>query len=82
MRIKNFIYICDMAADNKYFETGSNPYYLNLNNTAKNFSFNESTNPQYGLLDTLTKFILVEDNIKIEQTVFDQELIIEAPFTL
>lgn len=70
-----------MAADNKYFETGSYPYYLNLNNTAKNFSFNESTNPQYGLLDTLTKFIIVEDNIEIEQPIIEQELIIEEPLT-
>ena len=56
-----------MAADNKYFETGSNPYYLNLNNTAKDFSLNDTTNPQYGLLDTLTRFIIVEDNIVIEE---------------
>jgi hypothetical protein len=66
-----------MAADNKYFETGSNPYYLNLNNTAKDFSFNESTNPPYGLLDTLTKFIIVEDNIEIQQPIIQEELIIE-----
>lgn len=66
-----------MAADNKYFETGSNPYYLNLNNTAKDFSFNESTNPSYGLLDTLTKFIIVEDNTEIHQPIIQEELIIE-----
>ena len=66
-----------MAADNKYFETGSNPYYLNLNNTAKDFSFNESTNPPYGLLDTLTKFIIVEDNSEIQQPIIQEELIIE-----
>ena len=66
-----------MAADNKYFETGSNPYYLNLNNTAKDFSFNESTNPSYGLLDTLTKFIIVEDNTEIQQPIIQEELIIE-----
>lgn len=66
-----------MAADNKYFETGSNPYYLNLNNTAKDFSFNESTNPRYGLLDTLTKFIIVEDNTEIQQPTIQEELIIE-----
>ncbi len=66
-----------MAADNKYFETGSNPYYLNLNNTAKDFSFNESTNPPYGLLDTLTKFIIVEDNTEIQQPIIQEELIIE-----
>lgn len=66
-----------MAANNKYFETGSNPYYLNLNNTAKDFSFNESTNPPYGLLDTLTKFIIVEDNTEIQQPIIQEELIIE-----
>lgn len=66
-----------MAADNKYFETGSNPYYLNLNNTAKDFSFNESTNPPYGLLDTLTKFIIVEDNTEIQQPIIQEELLIE-----
>ena len=66
-----------MAADNKYFETGSNPYYLNLNNTAKDFSYNESTNPPYGLLDTLTKFIIDEDNTEIQQPIIQEELIIE-----
>ncbi len=67
-----------MAADNKYFETGSNPYYLNLNNTAKEFSFNDSTNPSYGLLDTLTKFIIVEDNTEIEEPIIQEEMIIEG----
>ena len=62
-----------MAADNKYFETGSTPYYLNLNNTAKDFSFNDSTNPQFGLLDTLTKFIIVENNIAIQQPTIQEE---------
>lgn len=66
-----------MATDNKYFETGSNPYYLNLNNTAKDFSFNESTNPPNGLLDTLTKFIIIEDNTEIQQPIIQEELIIE-----
>jgi len=66
-----------MIAENKYFETGSNPYYLNLNNTAKDFSFTETTNPQFGLLDTLTKFIIVERNIVIEEPHLDNGLIIE-----
>lgn len=64
-----------MGADNKYFETGSNPYYLNLNNTAKDFSFNESTNPQYGLLDTLSKFIIIENEYQVEPLHIEQELI-------
>jgi hypothetical protein len=47
--------------DNKYSETGSNPYYLNQNNTAKDFSFKDTTNPQTGLLDTLLKFVIVKN---------------------
>lgn len=65
-----------MKAENKYFETGSNPYYLNLNNTAKDFSFNDATNPQFGLLDTLTKFIIIEDNLQVQQPIIEQELVI------
>ena len=68
-----------MVADNKYFETGSNPYYLNLNNTAKDFSFAETTNPQFGLLDTLTKFIIVENNITVEEPHLDKGTFIETP---
>jgi hypothetical protein len=66
-----------MAAENKYYETGSNPYYLNLNNTAKDFSLNETTSPPYGLLDTLTKFIIVEDYTEIQQRIIQDELIVE-----
>lgn len=66
-----------MVADNKYFETGSNPYYLNLYNTAKDFSVNDTTNPSFGLLDTLTKFIIIQDNIEIQEPIIQQILIIE-----
>lgn len=65
-----------MESQNKYFETGSNPYYLNLNNTAKDFSFNETTNPSYGLLDTLAKFIIVEGEIQVEPLIITQELVV------
>lgn len=64
-----------MEAENKFFETGSNPYYLNSNNTAKDFSFNENTNPQYGLLDTLSKFIIIENEYQIEPMHIEQEII-------
>ena len=67
-----------MQAENKYFETGSNPYYLNLNNTAKDYSFNDTTDPQFGLLDTLTKFIIVEDNFHVEQPIIEHQLVIES----
>ncbi|MDD3404901.1 MAG: hypothetical protein PHH23_01360 [Paludibacteraceae bacterium] len=66
-----------MNTENKYYETGSNPYYLNLNNTAKDFSLNESTNPQVGLLDTLSKYIIIENNIKVEQQQINQEFILD-----
>lgn len=64
-----------METDNKYYETGSNPYYMNLNNTAKDFSFNENTNPQYGLLDTLSKFTIIENEYEVEPMRIEQELI-------
>lgn len=64
-----------MAADNKYFETGSSPYYLNLNNTAKDFSFNELTSPSYGLLNTLTKFIILEENPQIQHPIIEERII-------
>lgn len=70
-----------MVAENKYFETGSDPYHLNLNNTAKDFSINDSTNPAYGLLDTLTKFIIVEENTKLEEPILHQDLLIEEIVT-
>ena len=63
-----------MTIDNTYFETGSNPYYLNLNNTAKEFSFSDNTNPQYGLLDTLTKFIIIQPEYDIQVIYSDQDL--------
>ena len=55
-----------METDNKHFETGSNPYYLNLNDTAQEFSFNENTNPENGLLEILSKFIIIENEYVLE----------------
>ncbi len=65
-----------MESENKIFETGSNPYYLNQSNTAKDFSNNDTTNPQYGLLDTLTKFIIIENNIEILEPNFQPQIIL------
>lgn len=70
-----------MAVDNKYSGTGSNPFYLNLNNTAKDFSINDSTNPEYGLLNTLTKFVIVVDEIEVNQPIIAEELIIQPSIT-
>ena len=66
-----------MIIDNKYSETGSNPYYLNLSSTAKDFSFSHTTSPEYGLLDTLTKIILVENELIIENGTLEQEFSIQ-----
>ena len=66
-----------MEADNKYFETGSSPYYLNLNNTAKDFSFTENTNPQNGVLDLLSKHIIIANEYDIIPQHIEQEFIIE-----
>lgn len=53
-----------MSSENKFYETGSNPYYLNLNNTALEYSStDDSTNPEYGFLKFMNEHILVEDPI-------------------
>lgn len=55
-----------MDSQNKYYETGSNPYYLNLNNTAIEISnLQDSTNPEYGFMNHLNEHILVENPITI-----------------
>lgn len=66
-----------MTVETKYYETGSSPYYLNLSSTAKDFSFSDSTSPEYGLLDTLTKFIIIEDSIQVEDVQTEQDFILE-----
>lgn len=65
-----------MNSEKKYCESSSNPYYLNLNSTAKDYSFNESTSPNYGLLDILTKHIIIENITEIQQPIIKQELVI------
>lgn len=69
-----FNYICNMLAENKYFETGSNPYYLNLNNTAKEYSLTENTNPPHGYLEITSKFLVVEDNIQVTPVQLDSHI--------
>lgn len=74
METRKLDYLCKMDNSSKIYETGSNPYYLNTNNTAKEFSFDESTNPNYGLLNTLANFIIIEDEYTIEQIFTEAEL--------
>ena len=66
-----------MTISNKYSKTGSNPFYLNLQNTAKDFSFQETTNPLNSLLDTLPKHILIINSFEVKQPIIQKEIIIE-----
>lgn len=66
-----------MNSENKTFETGSNPYHLNLNSTAKDFSFTETTNPGDGLLDLLSKYTIIEDEYEITTDNLDNNLVIK-----
>ena len=66
-----------MDARSNVFETGSNPYHLNLNNTAKDFSFSDTTNPSDNLLDVLSKFILVEDQYEVNSDNVQTDFVIE-----
>jgi hypothetical protein len=65
-----------MESENKFLETGSSPYYLNINNTAKEYSNQENTNPEYSLLSTLSKFIFLENNYQIQLPILQQEYVI------
>lgn len=66
-----------MNSENKYYETGSNPYYLNLNNTAKEFSNNQdSTNPENGFISLINKFDIIQNENEITQPIITQEYII------
>lgn len=52
----------------KYNETGAPPCYLNFDNTAKDFSIDDRTNPQYGLLELLSKNIVIQNDIQIQES--------------
>lgn len=69
-----------METENKFYETGFNPYYLNLNNTAKDFSLNESTNPQSGLMNTLINNTIIENDTIILHPVLEDDMIIQDVF--
>lgn len=63
-----------MDSQNKYYETGSNPYYLNLNNTTIEISnLQDSTNPEYGFMNHLNKHILIENPIMIIEKTSEAE---------
>lgn len=61
-----------MESINNRCETGSSPYYLNMDTTtSRDFTVREFTSPEFGLLETLNKFDLVEKPIIIEPQYFD-----------
>lgn len=55
-----------MNLENINMGTGSNPVYFNASNTAKDFSLNESSNPQGTFLDVISKYEFVEEQHIIE----------------
>ncbi len=66
-----------MKTENKYYETGSDPYYLNLNNTAEEIpNFQDDTNPENSFMNLINKFDLIQNEIEIIQPVITQEFII------
>lgn len=63
-----------MGMNNKFFETGSNPFYLNSNNTAKDFSYNNDlTNPNREHLVIIDIQDYIEDPIIIDDKIIIQE---------
>lgn len=65
-----------MSSENKYYETGSSPYYLNINNTAKDYSENETSCPQNELIDLLYRHtIILDENIEVEDSIMPNLII-------
>jgi len=60
----------------KIYETSSAPYYLNTNNTAKEYSDQYNTNPEICLLDSLSKNPIIERNYEVESPIIIQEFVI------
>lgn len=61
----------------KIYETSMTPYYLNTNNTAKEYSVQYNTNPEICLLDSLSKNPIIEKNYEVNSPIIIQEFIIE-----
>lgn len=54
-----------MKSDLKLTETGTLPYHLNNDSTAKNFSDMKTTCPEDNLIFVLSQADIIEDNITI-----------------
>ena len=63
-----------MSQTNKLYETGSPPCRLTTDTTAKDFSNQQNTNPECGLLFTLCKFNIIENSYTIEQPIISDNL--------
>lgn len=60
----------------KVYETSTTPYYLNTDNTAKEFSDQYNTNPETCLLDSLSKNPIIEKSYEVKSPKIIQEFII------
>ena len=68
----------NMSSENKYYETGSSPYYLNINNTAKDYSENETSCPQNELIDLLYRHtIILDEDIEVEDSIIEEPIFAE-----
>jgi hypothetical protein len=66
--------VLNMASNTRYYETGATPYYLNTNNTAKEASNQETTNPSFGLLDFLEKHVIIERNVQFTKPTIEENI--------
>ena len=67
-----------VSSENKYYETGSSPYYLNINNTAKDYSENETSCPQNELIDLLYRHtIILDEDIEVEDSIIEEPIFAE-----
>jgi hypothetical protein len=63
-----------MKKDTTFAETGTLPYHLNNESTAKNYSDTETTCPQDNLMFALLQYNLIEDNcIAIEDIIIVEQ---------
>lgn len=66
-----------MASEIKSTETGSSPSHLNLQNSAKDYSLNGSSDPQDGILNTLKNFIVIQNDMTVSSLEIQRLPIIE-----
>ena len=65
-----------MEQPTKNQNLGLNPYHLNQSSSAKEFSNNETADSPNSVLDTLSKFVLIQNEYQIESGIISQDYII------